>query len=104
MPAADLAAAKDLSLPAFVRQQIDPLVGSDPAMKTAIDNEIAKLPATGTVGTVLNLTSPLATHPLLKGIVADAQLTSLLSTSPALKWTLTPRARGQPELHRGARQ
>jgi hypothetical protein len=84
MPAADLAAAKDLSLQAFAQQQIDPMVAGDPAMKTAIDNEIAKLPATGTVGTALNLTSPLSAHPLLKSIVADAQLTSLLAASPAL--------------------
>jgi hypothetical protein len=84
MPAADFVAAKDLSLQAFAQQQIDPMVSGDPAMKTAIDTEISKLPATGTISTALNLTSPLAAHPLLKGIVADAQLTSLLATSPAI--------------------
>src|SRR5580700_9544872 len=72
LPPADLVASKDLTLQAFVQQQIDPLAGADPAMKTAIDNETAKLP-TGTVSTALNLTLPLAAHPLLTGIVADAQ-------------------------------
>ncbi len=64
MPAADLAAAKDLSLPAFAQQQIDPMVSGDPAMKAAINSEIAKLPATGTVGTALNLMSPLISSPV----------------------------------------
>ena len=84
MPTADLIAAKDLTLQAFAQQQIDPMVAGDPAMKAAVDNEIAKLPATVTVGTALSLTSRLASHPLLRGIVAGAQLTTLLAASSAI--------------------
>jgi hypothetical protein len=74
MPAADLVAAKDLTLQAFVQQQVDPMVSGDPVMKMAIDSEIAKPLATGTISTTLNLTSPLATHPLLKSIASEARL------------------------------
>jgi hypothetical protein len=91
MPAADLVASKDLTLQAFVQQLVDPMVSGDPAMKTAVDSEIAKLPATGTVSTTLNLSSPLASHPLLKNIVSDAQITSLLAASPALTSDLQAR-------------
>ena len=84
IPAADLAAAQGLTLQAFLQQQIDPMVSSDAAKKTAVDSEIASLPLAGTVGDALNLTTALAAHPLLTGVVADAQLTSLLATSPAI--------------------
>lgn len=91
LPPADLVASKDLSLQAFVQQQVDPKVGGDPVMKAAIDGEIAKLPLTATVSTTLNLTLPLASHPLLKGIVADAQLTTLLGTSPVINSAMQSR-------------
>jgi Tc toxin complex TcA C-terminal TcB-binding domain/Neuraminidase-like domain/Salmonella virulence plasmid 28.1kDa A protein len=84
MPAADLAAASDLPLQTFVQQQVDPMVSSDPTMKSAIDNEIAKLSVSGTVSDALDLTLPIASHPLLKNIVADAQLSALLAASPTV--------------------
>jgi hypothetical protein len=84
MPSADLVAVKDLSLQAFVKQQLDSMLGPDPAMKTAVDNEIASLASTDTVGSLLKLNQLITANPLLSGIVADAQLTALLETSKAI--------------------
>ena len=84
IPAVDLAAAQGLTLQAFLQQQVDPMVGGDAAKKAAFDSEIAGLPLAGTVGDALSLSTPLPAHPLLTGVVADAQLTSLLATSPTI--------------------
>jgi hypothetical protein len=84
MLAADRATSEDLLLEEFAQRLFDPMASSDPAMKAAIDNEIATLPGTATVSTTLNLTSPLATHPLLHSLVSDARLTSQLAASPAI--------------------
>lgn len=53
MPSADIAAANSLSIQAFLKTQLDPLVAKDAAMQQAVDGEIAKLAATGTLGILL---------------------------------------------------
>jgi hypothetical protein len=84
MPAADIVAAQNLTIPAFIKQQLDPMVAKDPVMQQAVDGEIAELTTTATVGSLLNLNQPLQTHPLFQADVNKANIGTLLATSPAL--------------------
>jgi hypothetical protein len=84
MQAADLSAANGLSVEAFAKQQLDPMVADDPAMQIAVDRELAKLSDTTTIGALLQLDAPLKDHPLFAADVLKTDVASLLATSPAL--------------------
>jgi hypothetical protein len=87
MPAADIAANQNATLQAFLSAQLDPLVAKDPAMKQAVDAEVANVSTATTVATLLNLNQPLQSHPLFTIGVNQAQLGELLSTNPLLTST-----------------
>jgi len=84
MTSADLVAANSLSIQAFTKQQLDSMVARDPAKQQAVDGELAKLSDTTTIGSLLQLNTPLQDHPLFKADVMKADIASLLATSPAL--------------------
>ena len=84
MPPADIAAASSLTIQAFAKQQLDPMVVKDPAMQQAVDGELAKLSDTTTIGTLLQLDTSLAAHPLFKADVMKADIAGLLATSPII--------------------
>ena len=79
---ADLLATKDLSLRDFVARNTT--LPSDPAANQPAQAAIASLSSVTTVGALLGLDQTVAANPLLRGIVAQANLGALLSTSPAL--------------------
>jgi hypothetical protein len=87
MPAVDIAANQNTTLQAFLSAQLEPLVAKDPAMKQAVDTELANISTTTSVGTLLNLNQPLQSHPLFRVGVNQAQLGELLSTNPKLTST-----------------
>lgn len=84
LPAADFAAVSNLSVQAFVKQQLGPLLPADPAAQQAADSEIAKLSDTTTIGDLLQLNMPLGSNPLFSADVTKAGFASLLATSPSL--------------------
>ncbi|HEY6330968.1 MAG TPA: hypothetical protein VI756_16670, partial [Blastocatellia bacterium] len=84
MPAVDIAANQNATLQAFLTAQLDLLVAKDPAMKQAVDAELANVSTATTVGRLLNLNQPLQSHPLFAVGVNQAQLGELLSTNPLL--------------------
>ena len=69
MPAVDIATSSNLSIQAFLKQQLDPMVSNKPAMQKAVDGEIAKLSDTTTIGELLQLGTSLQNHLLFQ---ADA--------------------------------
>jgi hypothetical protein len=80
----DIAASKDLTIRAFVANQLMPMVAKDPAAQRALDAEVAKLSSTTTVGALLGLDKPLKDHPLFRPDVFKVDLSSLLATSPLI--------------------
>jgi hypothetical protein len=84
MPPADLVASNGLSVQAFAKQQLDPMVAKDAAMQQAVDGELANLSDTTTIGTLLQLGAPLQGHSLFQADVMQADIASLLATSPTL--------------------
>jgi hypothetical protein len=84
MGVADIASNQNATIQAFVTAQIDPLVAKDPAMRQAVDAEAANLSTITTVGTLLNLSQPLQSHPLFQAEVKKTQIVTLLSTIPSL--------------------
>jgi hypothetical protein len=81
---ADIVAANDLTTKAFLKQQLEPIVAKDPAMEQAVDAEIAKLSGAGTVGSLLQLNTPLNEHPLFKADAQKIGIASILATSSTL--------------------
>ena len=80
----DIAASKDLTVRAFVGDQVAPLVANNPALKKAVDEEVAKLSSTTTIDALLGLDKPLKDHPLFQHDVRKADLSSLVATSPLI--------------------
>ena len=78
----DLAADQNLSLRDFVTKYAT--IPSDPAANKAAQAAIATLSSTTTVGEFLGLDKTIAENPAFTGIVAQAKLAALLSTSPEL--------------------
>ncbi|HEX7568838.1 MAG TPA: peptidoglycan-binding domain-containing protein [Anaerolineaceae bacterium] len=79
----DIAANKDLSVRAFITNQVEPIVANDPAKKQAVEAEVAKLSDSTTIDALLGLDPPIKGHPLFQQAeVRKADLSSLLATSP----------------------
>src|SRR5579859_5823940 len=64
--AVDIAANKDLSVRAFIANQVEPQVANDPAKKQAVDAELAKLSNSTTIGALLSLDAPINDAPLFQ--------------------------------------
>ncbi len=84
IPAVDIAASKDVSLKAFVADQLQGRSGLDPAALQAISDVEIQLSDTTTVGELLGLDTPLSRHAIFGDDVQRAVLGALLSTSPVL--------------------
>ena len=84
MPAADIAAASNLSIQAFLKQQLASVVIKDPAIQKTVDQEIGNMATADTVGSLLGLNQPLRNHPVVGGDTAKAGIAAVLATSPTL--------------------
>ncbi len=84
IPAVDIAASKDVSLKAFVADQLQGRSGLESAMLQAISDVEIQLSDTTTVGELLGLDTPLSRHAIFGDDVQRAVLGALLSTSPVL--------------------
>jgi hypothetical protein len=82
LPAADIAANKDLSLSEFVSKEVT--ARADPGARAATQPAIAKLSSKTTVSDLLGLNSNLKDHPLFTAEVHKVNLGTLLGTSPTL--------------------
>ena len=84
IPAVDIAASKDVSLKAFVADQLQGRPGLESAMLQAISDVEIQLSDTTTVGELLGLDTPLSRHAIFGDDAQRAVLGALLSTSPVL--------------------
>lgn len=84
MPAVDIAASKDISLRAFVANQLQGKTDLPAATLQAISDVEIQLSDTTTVGEWLGLDTPLSHHAVLGDDAQRAVLGALLSTSPVL--------------------
>src|SRR6266568_1411429 len=84
IPAVDIAASKDVSLKAFVADQLQGRSGLESAMLQAISDVEIQLSDTTTVGELLGLDTPLSRHAIFGDDAQRAVLGALLSTSPVL--------------------
>lgn len=78
----DLAAEQNLSLRDFVTKNTT--LPTDPAARQAAETAIATLSPTTTVGALLGLSGTVSSNPIFSGMVAQTNLSTLLSTSSAL--------------------
>jgi hypothetical protein len=79
---ADIAADQNLSLRDFVTKQTT--LPTEPTAKQAAEVAITTLSSTTTIGALLGLNDTIAKNPIFSGIVAQTNLSKLLSTSPSL--------------------
>lgn len=78
----DLVAEQNLSLRDFITKHTT--LPTDPAAKQAAEAAVATLSSNTTIGALLDLSSTVASNPIFSGIVAQTNLSTLLSTSSAL--------------------
>ncbi len=82
LPAVDITAASTLSVRDFVSRNVT--LPADPSQKKAVEADIAKLSSTTTVGDLLGLSSSVQANPNLAPVLKQANLATLLQSSPAL--------------------